>query len=137
MGRFDRIEVGITITDMESMLHYYGDLVRRLFLAGAVIMLLTLPVLNPLLPVSIFYSLLAIIALSLVAGFTTPAKKWTIMLDEMIATVAVLVFEYYAVNYYIEYSAGSSLFIVNQVLAFDFLVALYYNTKTFRAMVAK
>lgn len=115
------------------MMHYYGNLVRRFFLIGAVIMLLTLPFLNPLLPVPLFYSLLAIIVLSLVAGLTSPVKTWAIFLDELIAVTAVLIFEYYAVGYYVQYSWESSLFIVNQLLAFDFLFALYYNTKTLRA----
>lgn len=118
--------------DTRNLLHYYGNLVRRLFLTGAIIMLLSLPFLNSLLPVPLFYSLLAIIILSLVAGFTSPRKTWAIIVDEIIATVAVLVFEYYAVGYYLQYTALSGLFIVNQLLALNFLVALYYNTKTLR-----
>ena len=116
-------------------MHYYGNLVRRLVLAGAIIMLLTLPFLNPLLPIPLFCSLLAILFLSLIAGFTSPAKMWAIVLNEVIAILAVLIFEYYAVGYYIAYSAGSSIFIVSQLLALDFLIALYYNTKTLREMI--
>jgi hypothetical protein len=120
---------------MDNMFHYYGNLVRRFFLLGAIIMLVTLPFLNALLPVSLFYSLFAIVVLSLVAGLTSPRKMWAIGLDEVIAVFAVMVFEYYAVSYYLEYSASSPLFIVNQLLALNFLVALYYNTKTLRGMI--
>lgn len=119
---------------MENMFHYYGNLVRRLFLGGAIVMLLSLPFLNPLLPIPLFYSLLAIIVLSIVAGFTSPRKRWAIAIDEIIAIVAVLAFEYYAVGYYVQYAGWSWLFIVNQLLALDFLVALYFNTKTLREM---
>lgn len=119
---------------MENPLHYYGNLVRRLFLAGAIVMLLALPFLNYLLPIPLFCSLLAIIILSVVAGFTSPWRKWAIVMDEVIAIVAVLIFEYYAVNYYVKYSAASSLFLINQLLALDFLIALYFNTKTLREL---
>ncbi len=123
--------------EMDSIFHYYGNLVRRLFLGGAILMLLTLPFLNALLPVPLFYSLLIIIVLSLVAGFTSPVKRWAIALNEAIAIIAVLSFEYYAVTYYVMYSAGSSLFLVNQLLALDFLIALYFNTKTLREMISR
>lgn len=119
---------------MENALHYYGNLVRRLFLGGAIVMLLGLPFFNAILPVDIFYSLLAIIILSLVAGFTSPRKTWAIAVDEIIAIVAVLAFEYYAVGYYIQYAGWSWIFAISQLLALDFLVALYYNTKTLREM---
>jgi len=121
---------------VENIFHYYGDIVRKLFLAGAIIMLLTLPVLNPLLPLPIFDSLLTIIILSLVAGLTSPRKKWTLFVNEIIAIGAVIAFEYYAVNYYIAYSAESTIFLVNQLLAVIFLFALYYNTKTIRGMIS-
>ena len=120
------------VTDSQNMFHYYGNLVRRLFLVGALVMLISLPFLNSLLPVPLFYSLLAIIVLSLVAGFTSPVKKWAIIINELLAILAVLAFEYYAVGYYVQYAGWSWLFAVNQLLALNFLVALYYNTKTLR-----
>ena len=121
---------------MDNTLHYYGDIVRKLFLGGAFGMLVTLPFVNALLPVPLFYSLLAIIILSLVAGFMRPGKVWTIVIDEIITIAAVLIFEYYAVDYYAIYSFGNWLFIMNQLLALDFLIALYFNTKTLRSMTA-
>ena len=113
-------------------MHYHGNIVRRLFLLGAVIMLVTLPFLNLSLPFPLHVSLFAILALSMVAGLTNPLKKWAVVLDQITAIIAVMLFEYYAATYYVRYSATSWEFIVNQVLAFNFLFALYYSTKTLR-----
>ena len=99
-------------------------------------MLLSLPLLNPLLPVPVFYSLFLIIAFSVVAGFTSPSTTWALWLNEGIAIIAVIVFEYYAVQYFNVYSPSSALFLVTQFLALNFLIALYYNTKTLRGVVS-
>ena len=119
---------------MEKQVHYYGDLVRKLFLGGAIVMVITLPFLNTLLPFSIFTSLIVIIALSFVAGITTPLERWAPLLNEITSVISVLVFEYYAVLYYNEYGI-SLIFIVNQVLALNFLTALYYSTKNLRGLI--
>jgi hypothetical protein len=118
-------------------LHYYGDLVRFLFLAGAVLMLLTLPFINNRVPVPIFVSILAILTLALVAGFTNPRLRSTVILDTTIAISAFIIFEYYAVSGYIEISAVDLYFVSNQLLAIIFLIASYYSTKTLRGMFLK
>lgn len=113
--------------------HYYGDVVRFLFLAAAVIMLVALPFLNPNLPVPLIFSILIILTIGLVAGVTNPLQKSTLFITTGISAIALAVFEYYAVTTYINTSYTNILFIVNQVLALIFLFALYYSTKTLRA----
>ena len=113
--------------------HYYGDVVRFLFLAAAVIMLVTLPFLNPNLPVPLIFSILIILSIGLVAGVTNPLQKSTSFITTGISAIALIVFEYYAVTTYINTSYTNILFIVNQILALIFLFALYYSTKTLRA----
>ncbi len=119
---------------MEREIHYYGDLVRRFFLGGAVLMLLTLPFVNPLLPFPIFTSILVIIILCLVAGLTNPLQAWVAVINEITAVIAVLVFEYYAVMYY-QNGGVSVIFNVNQVLSLNILVAFYYSTKNLRGII--
>lgn len=119
---------------MEREVHYYGDLVRRLFLGGAVLMLVALPFVNPLLPFPIFTSILVIIILCLVAGLTNPLQTWVAIINEVTAIIAVLVFEYYAVLYY-QNSGFSLIFNINQILALNFLVAFYYATKNLRGII--
>lgn len=113
--------------------HYYGDVVRFLFLLAAVIMLITLPFLNPNLPVPLIMSILIILTIGLVAGVTNPLQKNTSVITTGISSIALVVFEYYAVTTYLASSFTSLLFIVNQTLAVIFLFALYYSTKTLRA----
>lgn len=113
--------------------HYYGDVVRFLFLLAAVIMLVTLPFLNPSLPIPLIFSILIILTIGLVAGVTNPLQKSTSVITTGISSIALVVFEYYAVTTYLASSFTSLLFIVNQTLALIFLFALYYSTKTLRA----
>ena|SRR3989344_1853608 len=115
--------------------HYYGDVVRKLFLAAAVIMLVTLPFFNERLPVSVMVSLLIIVGIGLFAGITNPVKFWPAFIDTAVSIVAVVVFEYYAVVFYQTYSAKDALFWLNQGLAVMFMFALYFSTKTFRGMI--
>lgn len=66
---------------------------------------------------------------------SNPARKWAAAINEITSVIAVVVFEYYAVAYYIKFSAQSWPFVINQILALNFLVALYYSTKTLRAAI--
>lgn len=117
--------------------HYYGDLVRILFMTAAIIMIVTLPFLTPDLPIPFLISIFAILIIGILAGITNPLQKWTTITDTIISTIGLLVFEYFAVTTYIEKSYTNLFFITNQILAVIFLFALYYTTKTLRAMVLK
>ena len=118
-------------------LHYYGDVVRKLFIAASIIMIVTLPFLTNRLPVPAFVSIIIIVLLSLAAGFLAPRNKLFISLNLLISIGAVLVFEYYAVDAYRTYSLTDMLFAVNQVLAMIFLFASYYASKTTRSLFNK
>lgn len=117
--------------------HYYGDAVRFLFMLAAIIMLVTLPFLSGKLPVSIYISILAILAIGVLAGITNPLQKWISVLNAVISVGALSVFEYYAVKSLMTYQVTTLYFITNQVLAFVFLFALYYSIKTLRAIYLK
>lgn len=117
--------------------HYYGDTVRKLFLVGAVFMLASLPAMSSYLPVPLYVSILAAICIGVFAGITNPLQTWAAVLDLLISLTAVVIFEYQAVNGYQMYSFTHRTFWVNQILAIDFLIALYYSTKTVRGMLLK
>jgi hypothetical protein len=119
------------------MFHYYGDAVRQLFIGGCLLMLVTLPLFNHLLPVSTFGSVFAILVLVLLAGLTSPAMKWTAWLDVVASAGAVFVFEYFAVA--LHYSTHDDthltwLLWINHILALVFFFAFYYAVKTVRGM---
>jgi len=118
--------------DKPVVQHYYGDTVRRLFVLGGLIMILTLPFFTNLLPVPLFISILAIVVVAIVAGATNPLQKSVAWFNLVTAAVAFLVFEYYAVDAYMMYSADSVLFFTNQILALIFFFAVYFSTKTLR-----
>lgn len=114
--------------------HYYGDTVRKLFMAGAILMLISLPFMSAFLSVPIYVSILASIAIGIFAGITNPLQVWVAVLNFTLSVIAVVMFEYAAVNGYQTYSLTHRTFWVNQILAVNFLVALYYSTKTVRGM---
>lgn len=121
----------------EKMAHYYGDLVRKFFLAAAVFMLIMLPFMNQFLEVPLYLSILIAIGISVFAGLTNPVQRWVAVLNFSIALVGVSVAEYQAVIGYTAYSITHRTFWANQILAILFLVALYYSTKTVRGMFLK
>ncbi len=126
---WDKVEAGL-----ERTLHYYGDNVRKFFIVGAVIMLVTLPILRDLISIPLMVSLLTILIISIAAGLTNPRYLWVAFLNTVIAGGALLIFEYYAVDAYARYSLQNLLFLTNQILAINFLAALYYSVKTIRGM---
>lgn len=117
--------------------HYYGDLVRFFFLLAAVIMIVTLPFVNNLLPVPVLASIFVILLLSIIAGLTSPSQKWTAVLNSVVAISGFVAYEYYAVNTYLSAASSNLLFVTNQTLAITFLLASYFATKTLRSFFLK
>ena len=119
--------------------HYYGRQVRALFLTGALIILLTLPLFASLVPVSESVSLGAIILVGFFAGLTNPLARSVAVINSGIAALAGIAFEYGAVGAYL--NANEPLewwfFAVNQVLAVIFFFALYFGSKTLRGIFFK
>lgn len=115
--------------------HYYGDIVRRLFLISGVIVLVSLPFSNNILPIHISVTTFLVIVLILFAAITNPFQKWVAFVNVGISTVAVLTFEFFAVSGYS--MEEMNLFIVRQILSIIFFFALYYSSKTLRAMLLK
>ncbi len=114
--------------------HYYGDIVRILFLISALIMVVGLPQVESYIGVPTIFSVFAILVLGLVAGFTNPKQIWDAGVNAVISLVGFLVFESYAVWSYQKYSATNKFFIANLALGFIFLFAIYFSVKTFRGL---
>lgn len=118
--------------------HYYGDIVRLLFLLTGVLMLFLLPFFVYEIPVSIYTALLIVLILSIIAGLTNPKQMYFAFFDALIAAVGTGIMGYFAVQSYIMYSALNLYFWTNEILAVIFLIALYYSVKTVRGfLVAK
>lgn len=118
--------------------HYYGKIIRDIFIAGGLIMLITFPFFSGLINLPLPISLLSIIIFVVIGGLINPLSKWVFILGSIIPIVALTMFEYYAFYAY-KYLPSSSqvnvlFFWVNQILALLFFFASYLSVKTLRAM---
>lgn len=117
--------------------HYYGDVVRVMFMGAALLMIIGLPYFTQqgLLPVPLSVSIFGIVVLGVLAGLINPRQTYTIILNFAVALTGLLFFEYYAISNFLDNQ--TAFFIANQCLAILFFVALYYATKTLRGHYAK
>ena len=122
----------------DSIPHYYGDIIRRLFILAGIIMFTLMPVFSDRIPEPTSISILAVIILVAGAGITNPKRAWTAYFDLAVSSIAIIVFEYYGIlTYSSSRSYTDSFFIVNQILAVLFLLAFYYSVKTVRGTMIK
>ncbi|OGF51742.1 hypothetical protein A3H04_02135 [Candidatus Giovannonibacteria bacterium RIFCSPLOWO2_12_FULL_43_11c] len=114
--------------------HYYGDIVRKLFVSGDAIMILTYPFFMDRIFFSTSISIFVIVSVGVIAGFLNPRQKWANILTFIISVVALSVFEYHAVTALSGENKNSFdlFFWINQILAIIFFFALYYSAKTIR-----
>jgi uncharacterized membrane protein len=117
--------------------HYHGDVVRVFMVIGGALMSMALPFFTDLIPVPIFFSVLAILILVVLSGLLNPQQKWLALANAAISGLAFLIFEYHAILALQAMSFRNLFFIVNQLLAFVFFIATYYATKTARGMFLK
>jgi hypothetical protein len=115
--------------------HYYGDRVRRIFLAIAVVLLVGLPFVQEKLTIPVMAAIVMVLVLDYLAALMTPKQKWVSWANALVSTVALVVFEYLAVKAYANHN--TVYFVTNQFLALMFLFAIYLNTKTLRAMLLR
>ena len=114
--------------------HYYGDIVRKLFIAGSIVMMGALPFFLDEVREPLIVSITAILIVSVAAGLTSPRYSLSPLIDVCVAASAVIVFEWYAINTYRTEGHITLFFLLNQGLAMIFLVALYHAVKTLRAI---
>lgn len=114
--------------------HYYGDMVRRLFILAGVVILVMLPVLQSALSVPLLATILAVIVIAFFAGFTNPLQKSVAFFNILISAGGLILFEYQAVLSYVPEKI-TFLFGTHQLLAIIFFFALYYSVKTLRGMM--
>ncbi len=113
--------------------HYYGDEVRRLFMAAAIIMALSLPFFWDIIDGYIFFPILAIVLLGMAAGVTNPRQIWVVVADICISVLAAGIFEFVAIRSQDQFGWQAPFFWTNQLLAVIFIVSIYYSVKTLRA----
>lgn len=115
--------------------HYYGDVVRVLFIVSAVI-LFAMQFTGIQLPFSSFGSILMILILVVAAGLTNPVQAWIHWANIFISGFCLLLFGGLSLD---RYQRGD-LFpdgVLIGFLALLFLIALYSATKTLRGTLMR
>lgn len=120
------------LTDHSDVSHYYGDIIRVLFITASIIILGTLPILKESIPVPHAVSLAFVVAVGIAAGLTSPQYQWIMAVDAFISFLGVGAFEYAAISLS---QLWGIFFWTNQSLAIIFFITLYYSVKSLRWMM--
>lgn len=113
--------------------HYKGDIVRFLFLTGAVVLIVFLPIIQDILPFNTTTNVLFVLLIGFLAGITNPRQFGVTIINTIVAGGAFLLFEYFAIERVTTSTFTDASFAFRQFLALIFFFALYYSAKTFRA----
>lgn len=112
--------------------HYYGDVVRELFLGGAALMLIGSPLyatsLRAEFPVEVFGAFVIVGF----AALTNPHSRWVMIGNTVIAATGMIIFAGWGITEY--QTINPVAFVLRLAVAAIFLFAFYYAVKTVRAM---
>lgn len=115
--------------------HYYGDPVRRIFVAIALISVIVTPLWGNLLPFGTSFELASAIFLIVLAGLTNPHSPIVTVISALVAGIGAFLLEMTAIDFY--ESQSFLIFIIRETAVILFLFALYFAIKTLRAMLLK
>ena len=118
-----------------SFQHYYGDVVRYLFLAAAIIMIITLPVFKNEVNFPILGSVIAIAVLGVAAGLSNPKQFASSAINLIISLLGFIIFFYTAVSSYQIGGTADKLILTDIIISTIFIFAVYFSMKTFRAQL--
>ncbi len=111
--------------------HYYGDLVRIIFIIGAVFVLIGIPYMTKALGVPAIIPIIAVAMLGVTAGITNPIQLFSLRLNVAISVIFLIFFAY--IGWYAYNEGGNGVIgFSNQVGAVLFLIASYYSVKSLR-----
>lgn len=118
--------------------HYYGDIVRKYLLFAGAMLLIAVLIDKELLSFYLFIGIFGVLVFTILAGLISPKVTSAIFTNAIISALMFLMFEYFAINAYLKSQTFlDSIFILRQLLAVAFLVALYFSTKTLRGMASE
>lgn len=126
--------------DLKPLDHYYGDVTRILFLIAGVVLLFAIVRDREFLTLYMIVGVFSVLALTILAGLTSPRTQNPLMRKVIVADFAVsvlmfLLFEYLAISAYIKvHTLTDEIFFMRQCLALIFIIAVYFSTKTVRGM---
>lgn len=118
-------------TNQNSVPHYYGNIVRVIFIISAAYLLFGLPSMTELFQIPVIVSIIGVVVLGAAAGITNPAKKFSLQLNVFISLIFLAGFAYLAWFGY-DNGFGMDVQIANQIAAVAFLAASYFSIKSLR-----
>jgi hypothetical protein len=130
MSRDFLIDTEKTVKPVE---HYYGDIVRGCFAFASFILLGTMLIDWRLLNLYLIVGVAGTAALVVLAGLTNPKSLHVLMVEAAVSALSFIFFEYAAIGAFQTVQVFSSpTFLLRQLLAILFLIALYYSIKSIR-----
>lgn len=117
--------------------HYYGDVVRKLLLSAAVVILLTLPWLYKEWPLTFYAWVVLVFAVGVFAGVTNPRLRIIALFDFVIASIGFLFFGIDGIRVVQQQGASNLHFFTSEVLMLIFFFDVYFTVKTLRGMLLK
>ena len=111
--------------------HYYGDIIRQVFVVTAVFMLVTAPFYSDDLKAHIPFYVAGALVLFILAALTNPHNQYVLLADAIAAGAGAALYEMWALGSY----DTSTLLVtaLRQSIAILFLIAFYFSMKTVRA----
>lgn len=115
---------------MESENTQYSALIRYIYLAMGVILLLSTAFLKYELPFPSIFPFIIILALIISAGLTTPGLKMVMISDFFVALITFIIFGW---QVFVSYNTpGMVFFWTSLMLSLLAMCALYFSTRTLR-----
>ncbi len=115
--------------------HYYGDAIRTIFLVAGAGIIITLPFFSEISKIPSIISIAMAVIFALFGGLMSPRQRQAMIANAVIALIGFIVFEYCAMDAYQTSTTDpkyQAFFLVNQILAVLFFLAMYLSMKTIR-----
>lgn len=113
--------------------HYYGDIVRQLFLVSAAVMLVAAPFYADTLSLELPFEIMGAIVLVALAAAVNPHNRLGLYGNAIASGVGLVLYETWALY---PYSTSTWMqFTLRQFVALLFLAAFYFSMKTVRALI--
>jgi hypothetical protein len=128
-------EGGMHVVRPHAVEHYYGDHVRQLFIVAAALMLLGAPFYATNLRAELPFEIIGALALVALAGIATPHSKTVWIASSIVAGVALVIYESWALFAYEE--STWLQFILRELIALLLFAAFYFSVKTLRAFMLR
>lgn len=130
--RFEPLGVEPSYARLINIPHYYGDVVRILFLGGTALVLFASPLYSTVLRAEFPYEVIGALVAVTLAALTNPKSRSVLFLDAVFSMLAAVTFAMWGLTQYDEIT--SLAFTLRLSIAAVAFFAFYYSVKTVRAM---